>query len=186
MAMLNPEKVDPASARGGGDGTGSAKYQYYETKDGKYILFCAIESKFWEHWCRAVGREDLLGDHRKDLVVDFGDGEGNLRLEIQKVFHTRTQAEWMEVAVDHDIALGPALRFDEIQTDPHLQAREQVVTEQHPVFGPIVTLGNPIVVPGKALTIESAPALGQHTDQVLAELGYDESAQEKLRANGVV
>jgi crotonobetainyl-CoA:carnitine CoA-transferase CaiB-like acyl-CoA transferase len=186
MAMLNPELVDPASARGGGDGTGSAKYQYYETKDGKYILFCAIEAKFWEHWCRALGREDLLGDHRKDLVVDFGDGEGNLRLEIQKVFHTRTQAEWMQVATDHDIALGPALRFDEIQTDPHLQAREQIVTEQHPVFGPILTLGTPIVVPGKALNIQSAPALGQHTDEVLAELGYDESAREKLRANGVV
>ena len=185
-AMLNPELVDPASARGGGDGTGSAKYQHYETKDGKYILFCAIEAKFWEHWCRAVGREDLLGDHRKDLVVDFGDGEGNLRLEIQKVFHTRTQAEWMQVATDHDIALGPALRFDEIQTDPHLQARDQIVTEQHPVFGPILTLGTPIVVAGKALNIESAPALGQHTDEVLAELGYDESAREKLRANGVV
>jgi len=52
MAMLNPEKVDPASQRGGGDGTGSAKYQFYETKDGKYILFCAIEAKFWTHWCR--------------------------------------------------------------------------------------------------------------------------------------
>jgi crotonobetainyl-CoA:carnitine CoA-transferase CaiB-like acyl-CoA transferase len=186
MAMLNPERVDPASARGGGDGTGSAKYQYYETKDGKYILFCAIEAKFWEHWCRAVGREDLLGDHRQDLVVDFGDGEGNLRLEIQKIFHTKTQGQWMEVAVDHDIALGPALRFDEIQTDPHLEAREQIVTEQHPVFGPILTLGNPIVVPGVSLKIQSAPALGQHTDEVLADLGYDESAREKLRANRVV
>jgi crotonobetainyl-CoA:carnitine CoA-transferase CaiB-like acyl-CoA transferase len=59
----------------------------------------------------------------------------------------------MQVAVEHDIALGPALRFDEIQTDPHLQAREQVVTEHHPVYGHILTSGNPIVVPGKALTI---------------------------------
>ena len=60
------------------------------------------------------------------------------------------------------------------------------MTEQHPVFGPILTLGNPIVVPGVSLTIQSAPALGQHTDEVLAELGYDESAREKLRANRVV
>jgi crotonobetainyl-CoA:carnitine CoA-transferase CaiB-like acyl-CoA transferase len=186
MAMLNPQHVDRSSARGGGDGTGSAKYQHYETKDGKYILFCAIEAKFWDHWCKAIGREDLIGDHRTDLVVDFGDGDGNLRLEIQKEFHKRTQAEWMDIAIEHDIALGPALRFDEIQSDPHLQARGQVVTEQHPVFGEILTLGNPIVVPGKEFSIRSAPSHGQHTDEVLAELGYDETAREKLRANGVV
>jgi crotonobetainyl-CoA:carnitine CoA-transferase CaiB-like acyl-CoA transferase len=186
LAMLNPEKVDRSSMRGGGDGTGSAKYQHYETKDGKFILFCAIEAKFWNHWCEAVGREDLLGSHRSDLVVDFGDGDGNLRLEIQKVFHTKTQAEWMEVAINHDIAMGPALRFDEIQSDPHLRSREQVVTEHHPVFGDVLTLGNPIVVPGKTFSVRSAPSHGQHTDEVLAELGYDEAAREKLRTDGVV
>jgi formyl-CoA transferase len=133
-----------------------------------------------------VGREDLLGDHRTDLVVDFGDGDGNLRLEIQKVFHTKTQAEWMQVAIEHDIAMGPALRFDEIQSDPHLAERRQVVTEHHPVFGDILTLGNPIVVPGKEFSIRPAPSHGQHTDEVLAELGYDEAARERLRAEGVV
>jgi crotonobetainyl-CoA:carnitine CoA-transferase CaiB-like acyl-CoA transferase len=186
MAMLNPDKVDQSWMRGGGDGSGSAKYQYYETADAKFILFCAIESKFWEHWCRAAGREDLLGEHRGDLVVDFGDGSGDLRLEIQKTFHTKTQAEWMQIAIEHDIALGPALRFDEIESDPQLQAREQVVTEHHPVFGDVLTLGTPILVPGETLTIRSAPTLGQHTDEVLAELGYDDAARAELRTAGVV
>src|SRR5581483_8159414 len=125
----NPDKVDrtfePGST-GGGRG-GSAKYQYYETRDGKFLLFCAIEPKFWEHWCLAVGRADLLDRHDPERVVDFGVGEDELRLEIQKVFHARTLAEWMEVATEHDIAMGPALRFDEIEDDPHLQSRGQVV-----------------------------------------------------------
>ena len=132
------------------------------------------------------GREDLIGDHRAELVVDFGDGDGDLRLEIQKVFDTKTQAEWMDVAVEHDIALGPALSFDDFASDPHIQARKQVVTERHPVFGDILTLGNPVLVPGTELTIRSAPTHGEHTDEVLAELGYDETAREKLRTNGVV
>jgi crotonobetainyl-CoA:carnitine CoA-transferase CaiB-like acyl-CoA transferase len=186
LAMLNPSKVDRDWAAGGGGAGGSAKYQHYETKDGRFILFCAIESKFWAHWCRAVGRDDLLGEHRNDLVVDFGGGEDDLRLEIQRVFHTRTQAEWMQIAVDADIAMGPALRFDEIQRDPHLQARGQVVAEDHPVFGEILTLGNPIVVPGAAFSVRSAPSHGQHTDEVLAELGFDRDDVERLRRAGVV
>jgi crotonobetainyl-CoA:carnitine CoA-transferase CaiB-like acyl-CoA transferase len=188
LPMLNPDLVDKTWAGGstGGGSGGSAKYQHYETKDGKFILFCGIEAKFWEHWCKAVGREDLIGDHRSDLVVDFGRGEDDLRLEIQKVFLTKTQAEWMQIAIDHDIAMGPALRFDEILDDPHLKAREQVVTEHNPVFGDMLTFGNPVLVPGEEFSIRSAPAHGEHTDEVLAELGYDETAREKLRANGVV
>ena len=188
MAMLNPEKVDRDWAGGGtgGGAGGSAKYQHYRTKDGKFILFCGIEAKFWEHWCRAVGREDLLGEHRGDLVVDFGGGEDELRLKIQEVFHTKTQAEWMQIAIDADIAMGPALQFGEIQSDPHLRARGQVVTEHHPVFGDILTLGNPIVVPGKTFSIRSAPSHGQHTDEILTELGFDGSEIGRLRGAGIV
>jgi crotonobetainyl-CoA:carnitine CoA-transferase CaiB-like acyl-CoA transferase len=184
IALLNPELVDRTwSGKGPGE---SAKYQHYETADGKYVLFCAIEAKFWEHWCTAVGRDDLLGDHRRDLVVDFAGGEDALRHEIQRVFHTKTLDEWMRVAVEHDIALGPARRFDEVADDPHLQARGQVVVEHHPVFGDLRTLGNPVLVPGEEFTIRSAPALGQHTDEVLAELGYDAAARARLRDLGVV
>jgi crotonobetainyl-CoA:carnitine CoA-transferase CaiB-like acyl-CoA transferase len=105
---------------------------------------------------------------------------------VEDVFHTRTQAEWMQIAVDADIAMGPALRFDEIQDDPHLTARGQVVVEHHPLFGEVITLGNPIVVPGKEFTVRSAPSLGQDTDEVLAELGYSDSERDALRDAGVV
>jgi len=184
LPTLNPELVD-RSWDGKAPGE-SAKYQHYETADGKYVLFCAIETKFWEHWCTAVGREDLLREHRADLVVDFAGGDDALRREIQQVFHTKTQDEWMKVAVEDDIALGPALRFDEVADDPHLQARGQIVVEAHPLFGEMRTLGNPVLVPGEEFTVRSAPALGQHTDEVLEELGYDAPARARLHDLGVV
>lgn len=187
LPALNPEKVDASWAAGAGGGAeNSAKYQYYETSDGRFVLFCAIEPKFWNHWCHAVGREDLLEAHRDDLVVDFGRGEDDLRREIQGVFHTRTLEQWMQVAVDADVAMGPALTFDEIRGDPHLEARGQVVVEHHPRFGEVLTLGNPIVVPGKTFTVRSAPSLGEHTDEVLAELGYEEPERTALRDAGIV
>ncbi len=189
LPALNPEKIDPSWGRGGtvgGGSGGSAKYQYYETKDGKYILFCAIEAKFWKNWCVAAAREDLLGDHRDEVAVDFAVGRDDLRRELQETFHTKTLAEWMRVAADHDITMGPALRFDEIQDDPHLRARQQVVVEHHPLFGDFLTLGNPIVVPGQDFTVRSAPGHGQHTDEILAELGYDDRDRQALRDAGVI
>jgi crotonobetainyl-CoA:carnitine CoA-transferase CaiB-like acyl-CoA transferase len=186
--VLNPEKVDPAGpggSAGGGQG-GSAKYQSYETKDGKFLLFCAIEPKFWDHFCDAVGRDDLRAEHRRDLVVDFGGGDDELRLELQRIFHTRTLAEWMEVAVTHDVTMGPALQFDEVGDDPHLAARGMVVTDDHPVVGSFRTVGNPLLVPGEEFVVRPAPSLGEHTDEVLSELGYDDERRADLRTRGVI
>ena len=76
--------------------------------------------------------------------------------------------------------------FDQIQDDPHLQSRAQVVVEQHRVFGEMLTLANPVVVPGKEFSVRSAPSHGQHTDEVLAELGYDDKARVALRDAGVI
>jgi len=183
LAMFNPDLVDRSWA-GKGPGA-SAKYQHYETADGRYVLFCAIEAKFWEHWCRAVGRDDLVAAHDTEVVVDFAGGEDALRAEIQSVFHTKTLREWVELAAECDVAMGPALQLDEVMEDPHLAARGQIVTEHHPRFGDVLTLGNPLVVPGVEFAPRSAPALGEHTEEVLAELGYDADARAQLRQAGI-
>jgi len=184
LPALNPQLVDPASASSGP--VESAKYQHYSTKDGRFVLFCAIEAKFWDHFCRAIGRDDLLGDHRRDLVVDFGRDEEILRTELQRIFATRTQAEWMDLAVTHDITIGPALRFPDVHDDPHLRSRQMLLVEDHPTVGPFTTIGNPLQVQGETFEIRSAPTLGQHTDEVLAEVGFDVGQRQQWRTAGVI
>jgi formyl-CoA transferase len=165
----------------------SAKYQFYETSDGKFVLFCGIEHKFWDAFCRAVGREDLLDAKDTRAPVDFGGGQIELRRELQGIFHTRSLAEWVELALAHDIAMGPAHSLDDLLEDPHLREREILHEEVHPRAGPFSSVGWPAPVQGQPFEVwRPAPALGEHTHEVLAELGCSGERIAELRAQGVV
>jgi crotonobetainyl-CoA:carnitine CoA-transferase CaiB-like acyl-CoA transferase len=164
----------------------SAKYQHYQTADARYVLFCCIEPKFWDNFCRASDREDLLDQHDRSQAVDFGFGDESLRRELQDVFVTKSQFEWVELARRHDIPLCPALRFDEVAADPHMQARGMVQSESHPILGQFLTLGSPIRVFGESFSLRSAPSHGEHTEEVLGAIGYSRHDVEQLRRDGVV
>jgi crotonobetainyl-CoA:carnitine CoA-transferase CaiB-like acyl-CoA transferase len=182
LPVFNPAVIDPTGPTS--SPTESAKYQHYATKDGQFVLFCGIEAKFWDHFCDAVGREDLRAGHRRDVVVDFAQDDEELRAELQRIFASRTLAEWMDVAVQYDIALGPALQLVDTRDDPHLCARRMIVGEEHPVIGHIETLGNPLST--GEFTVRSAPSLGQHTDEVLDEIGCTAAEIADLRSAAVV
>src|SRR5262249_16964829 len=105
------------------EGSGSARYQLYETKDRRFVLFCCIEPKFWRNFCRAIGHEDWIAAAPVTSTVDFGHGETTLRHQLQAVFSTRTLDEWMKLAVAHDLAMGPAHRIEDVASDPQVAAR---------------------------------------------------------------
>ena len=123
-----------------------------------------------------------------DAPVDFGHGDEELRRELQAIFHSRTQAEWIELAAQHDLCLGPAHRLEDLRHDPQLQAREALLEGEHPVAGPFTYVAQPTIADGERVTQvrRPAPRLGEHTDEVLAELGYDDDARQGLRAAGAV
>ncbi|MBV9512013.1 MAG: CoA transferase, partial [Caulobacteraceae bacterium] len=169
----NDDRLTDRRGLPSGGAINSAKYQYYETKDQRFVLFCGIEHKFWDNFCRVAGREDLL--ERKDLgaPVDFGGDQSDLRRELQAIFHTKTQAEWVRIALDHDIALGAAHKLQDLREDPHLKSREIIHEGTHPDAGPFAQVGWPAPVRGQSFDVwRPAPALGQHTAEVLGELGY--------------
>lgn len=170
----------------GGDGP-NPKYHFYETKDGKFVLFCAIEHKFWNNFCTAVGRDDLAESKDTSGPVDFGRERGGLAHELQAIFHTRTLAEWMDVALQHDIALGPANQVSDLLDDPHLATREIINDSVHPHAGPFTSVGWAAPVSGQPFEItRPAPLLGEHTDEILGELGLTGGSVASLRAEGVV
>ena len=153
------------------------------------MLFCAIESKFWGNFCRAVGRDDLLSSNDESAPVDFGSGVGgdSLAHVLQEIFHTRTQAQWTALALEADIALGPANQVADLRDDPHLKSRGIIHESVHPHAGPFTSVGWAAPVKGQPFAIEHpAPLLGEHTDEVLAELGLDKEQIARLHSAGIV
>lgn len=159
------------AARSDGEMTGS-RYQFYETSDGRVVLFGCIEQRFWDTWARAAGRPDLVGRNAdtSNAAVDWGDATE--RRLIAEVIATKTLAQWLELAAEHGFALGPAHQsIAEVAADPHIAGRNVFVEGEHPVAGPISYVGSAAIVDGAPFTVRRhAPAPGEHTDEVLAEL----------------
>jgi crotonobetainyl-CoA:carnitine CoA-transferase CaiB-like acyl-CoA transferase len=187
---LNDERIaDRATMPATGQSAqASAKYQFYETADHKFVLFCAIEHKFWEHFCRAIDRPDLASRSNASAPVDFAAGELELRRELQRIFHTRTLQEWMKIAVEHDVTLGPApSHLPQLLDDPHLRQREIFYDGEHPGAGPFTYIGQPAVIEGQSYEVwRPAPGLGEHTREVLAELGLTEDQLGQLASKQVI
>jgi len=137
----------------------------------------ALESKFWCAFCRAVGREDWIEREDDNELVD----------EVQTLFATRTLAEWEDFFAEKDVCCEPVRTLDEVLADPQVQARGMLVEVEHPVEGLLTQLGMPIKLsdtPGAVRT--PPPRLGEHTDELLRALGYDEKGIAELREQGVL
>jgi crotonobetainyl-CoA:carnitine CoA-transferase CaiB-like acyl-CoA transferase len=169
--------------------SGAAKYQTYQTADGKYLLFCCIEHKFWQRFCDVVGRDDLKAAADTRGPVDLGFGNDGLRRELQAIFLTRDLEHWISLAAEHDLPIGPNhSSAQDLVDDAHLQARGIFHEGSHPVAGPFTYTGRASLMLGEApyRVRLPAPAFGEHTDEVLEEIGCSPAEIEDLRSRGVV
>ncbi len=147
-----------------------ACYQVYPTKDGRHISLGALEPKFWKNFCQAIGREDLV-------LKQFIEGEERVQIikEIRELFKTKTQKEWVEFFKNVDACLEPILSLGEVFQHPHVLHRKMVIEYEHPVEGKIRQVGNPIKSSQFPFEIRTpSPAWGEHTMEVLKEIGYSE------------
>lgn len=164
-----------------------ARYQLYQTSDDRFILFCAIEPKFWKNFCNAVARPDLIGLTDEKAPVDFGRQQDELRGELIEIFRSRTQAEWVELAANHDVAMGPAHRLSDVQHDPHISVRGIIVDGTHSGGGDFTYVGYPAVIDGSTYgDVTPSPSLGQHTEEILHGLGYTSTKIGLLQESKVI
>ncbi|NOY98043.1 MAG: CoA transferase [Chloroflexi bacterium] len=149
---------------------GMACFNVYETADGKYLSLAALEPHFWGNFCKAVDREDLIP---RQFDPDLG-------AELTAVFRQKTRAEWEASFAEQDTCIEPVNSFEEMLRHPQARARGHV----REVDGKPVGLNSPFVFARAERT--PPPALGEHTREVLGELGVSEEEMDALDARGVI
>jgi alpha-methylacyl-CoA racemase len=155
-------------------------YRPYACADG-YVTLGALEPKFWQAWCRGVGREDLI---ERQFEAPGSDAHA----EVERVFLDRTRDEWAAFASEHDCCLEPVLDLDEALDSELVKAREMVVELDQPgAPEPVRQLGVPVKLSRTPGGVRSpGPALGENTREVLAALGYDGDEVATLEQDGAV
>jgi crotonobetainyl-CoA:carnitine CoA-transferase CaiB-like acyl-CoA transferase len=147
-----------------------ACYQVYPTKDGRHMSLGALEPKFWKNFCEAIGRKDLI-------YKQYIEGEERLRVieEVQNLFKTRDQEEWVDFFKKVDACCEPVLTFEEVFQHPQALHRRMLMEYEHPAEGKIRQVGNPIKSSQFTFEIRTPPpAWGEHTIEVLKAMGYSE------------
>lgn len=156
-------------------------YRPYECADG-WVSLGALEPKFWQAWCRGVGREDLI-------EKQFEHPGSEAHEQVAEIFKGRARAQWTLFATEHDCCLEPVLDLDEALDSELVGEREMVVTLDQPgVDAGVRQLGIPVKLdrtPGEHNRLPG-PGLGEHTEQVLRAAGYSEEQVAELLEQGAV
>ncbi len=150
----------------------------YLTKDSEYITIQFIETPFWKNFCEAIDRPDLIA---RQWPKDEADRKEMFKI-LRELFLTKTRDEWWEWAKQRQVFFGPVLYIEEAMEDPQLKSRQMIMEKEHPVLGKIKQLGNPLKLSDTPAQFKKyCPMPGEHTDEVLQEMGYSATQVEELR-----
>ncbi len=167
---------------------GNAIYNHYKCKDGKWIVIAHLQpDRYWPNVCKAMGLEELEHDPRFNTIEARHDNGKELVPILDERFATKTRDEWMEIFKRENVIYTPIQSPTEVFNDPQALANEYIVKVDHPVWGKIKMLGFPWTFGETPASVKrEAPELGQHTEEILLELGYSWDDIAKLKDEEVI
>ncbi len=161
---------------------GGGIYDYYETQDGRFLAVASLEPKFWQGFCAAIGRPDLIAPGlRQDAA-----SQQQVKAEVRAVIRQKTLAEWTAVFAPLDVCVEPVLSMAEALAQPHVQARQMVVEVPKGEGLAQRQIAHPLKFSAAQPAYRHiGPPLGADTEVVLAELGYSAAEIAAMRQAGL-
>ncbi len=169
------------NAGGGGQPGWVLKCKGWETDPNAYIYF-TIQGHAWAPICKALGKEEWIDDPAYNTALARQDKIFDIFATIEEWLKDKTKFEAVDILRKYDIPCAPVLSMKEIANDPSLRASGSIVEVDHPKIGKYLTVGSPIKFSDLKVEVTSSPLLGEHTDQVLADLGYSPEQIAELHA----
>ncbi len=166
----------------------NALLNQYETADGEWILLAMVqEDKLWPGLCLALERPDLLADARFATRSDRRARAKELYAIIAPLLASREYGHWRKALDEQGVTFTHMARLDGMLHDPQLEAAGILRAGRDSRGRAVRSIASPISVEGSArVETRPAPGIGEHTDEVLAGLGYDETARAALRSRGAI
>jgi crotonobetainyl-CoA:carnitine CoA-transferase CaiB-like acyl-CoA transferase len=162
-------------------------YRLYQTSDGEWFFLAVGNQAFWVKLCAALDVRELADDPRFASWLLRLDNREALLPVLEKRFAEQPREHWLRVLAAHDIPAAPVQTLREFMDDPAVRHHELIREYDHPDLGRLRLMGMPLVFsdsptrdPGRP------PTLGEHTDALLRDLGYDDGAIEDLRRRRVI
>lgn len=162
----------------------TAPYQAVKASDG-YFVMGATNQKLWASLCTLMQREELTNDPRFENIPQRLANRVELIEQLEKTFVTRTSEEWVDLLLQSGIPAGPIMTYPEAFASEHGQARQMKMEIDHPVEGKIPNIGFPVKLLGTPQQVHRhPPLLGEHTDEILSEMGLSEDVIETYKMQG--
>jgi formyl-CoA transferase len=168
------------NAGGGGQPGWVLKCKGWENDPNAYIYF-TIQGHAWAPICKALGREEWIDDPGYNTAEARQDKIFKIFAIIEDWLKDKTKFEAVDILRKFDIPCSPVLSMKEIAADPSLRKSGTIVEVEHKARGKYLTVGSPIKFSDMKPEVTGSPLLGEHTDEVLASLGYSKAQIQELR-----
>jgi crotonobetainyl-CoA:carnitine CoA-transferase CaiB-like acyl-CoA transferase len=175
-----------APARSGNDHPIAAPYGLFPTRDGE-IALAPADDAFFRRLADALGQPGLKTDPLYATQTARVANRSRINAIVGGIFAANTTAHWVELLNAAGVPCGPVNTVAEVFQDPQILAQDMILDIDHPGHGIVRMLGFPMKLSATPCRVRrSAPGLGQHSDEILTELGYDASKREAWRQSGMI